>query len=189
MSSIGLGGGLRILFLSAPLLALAACQSGGETGETMSKTDVAQPNTKISQTDLESFCPPVRVREGTATHTAYAKGGQDDATKITYQASISEVSRACTSVDGTMTITVAVAGRIVPGPAGAPASVTMPIRIAATRGDEVLYSQMLKQQVAVDSAGAAAQFLVKDSNIVIPVPDRPNVSIQIGFDAGPAKRK
>lgn len=170
------------------LAGLVACQSGGgETGETMSKDDLSRKRPKISQDELEAYCPAVRVRQGTEAHKAYAKGGQDDATKLTYQASIATTSRACTRSDGMMMIEVAVAGRIVPGPAGAPGSVTLPIRIAATRGDEVLYSDMVKDQVTLSGQPGATQFLVKQANITFPIPDKRNVVIFVGFDGEGAK--
>ncbi len=171
------------------LTGLAACQSGGsETGETLSKEDLSQQRPRISQSELEAYCPGVKVRQGTESHAAYARGGQGDATKLTYQASIARTTRACSRADGMMTISVAVAGRIVPGPAGAPGSVTLPIRIAVTQGEEVLYSQMIKDQVTLSGQPGATQFLVKDANVVIPVPARRNVLIQVGFDgAGPAQ--
>lgn len=178
------GGAARLAVLGGCMIGLVACQSGSgtETGETMSPTDMAQARPKISQNELEAFCPPVSVRQGTASYSAYARGGQDDPTKLTYQASIASTTRACSRADGTLTINVAIAGRIVPGPAGAPGAVTMPIRIAVTRGDEVLYSQMIKDQVTLGAANAATQFLVKDPNITIPIPDRRNVRVQVGFD-------
>lgn len=162
---------------------LAACQSGGSAGEAATAEEAASPQRpQITQNELEAFCPPVNIRQGTASYNAYARGGQGDPAKITYQASISNATRACTRADGMITITVAIAGRIVPGPAGAPASVTMPIRIAVTRGDEVLYSQMIKDAVTLGSSNAATQFLVKDPNAVIPIPERRNVRVQVGFD-------
>ena len=77
------------------------------------------------------------------------RAAQDDPTKIIYQASISDVTRSCTRADGMLTMNVAVAGRVVPGPVGTPGNVTMPIRIVVVRGEEVLYSQLHKHQVAI----------------------------------------
>jgi hypothetical protein len=62
--------------------------------------------------------------------------------------------------------------------------VTLPIRVAVTRGDEVLYSQLHRQEVAVTDKSAASQFLFKDPNVVIPIPPERNVRVQLGFDEG-----
>ncbi|RFC68836.1 hypothetical protein DY251_04185 [Mesorhizobium denitrificans] len=171
----------------APLclvLALAGCQSNeGPTGESMSTNDLAGKQPKISQNELEAFCPPVRVRQGTASLSRYARGGDGDPSKLAFQASLGETSRACSRADGNLTINVAAAGRVIAGPAGAPASAVLPIRIAVTRGDEVLYSQLQKQEVAIN-AQQATQFIFKDPNIVIPIPAERNVMVQLGFDDG-----
>jgi hypothetical protein len=164
------------------LAALAGCQTNdGPTGESMSTKDLAGQQPKINQSELEAFCPPVRVRQGTAVLNRYARGGDGDPSRLAFQASIGETTRACTRADGNMTINVAAAGRLIPGPAGAPGSVTLPIRIAVTRGDEVLYSQLQRIDVAVSGQGAA-QFLFKDPNVVIPIPPERNVMVQLGFD-------
>lgn len=176
------GNRLLLPVLAGCVIGLAGCQSGGSAGEAAAPADGAPARPTISQAELDAFCPPVAVRQGTASYNSYARGGQGDPAKISYQASISAASRACSRADGMLTITVAVAGRVVPGPAGAPSAVTLPIRVAVTRGDEVLYSQMIKDQVNVTSANAATQYMVRDSNVVIPVPDRRNVRVQVGFD-------
>lgn len=167
------------------LLAVAGCQSNdSQTGQSMSTNDLAGNRPKISQGELEAFCPPVRVRQGTAAISRYARGAEGDPSKLAFQASLGETSRACSRADGNLTINVAAAGRVIPGPAGAPGSVTLPIRIAVTRGDEVLYSQLQRLDVAIADKQAATQFLFKDPNVVIPVPSERNVLVQLGFDEG-----
>ncbi|MCO5063209.1 MAG: hypothetical protein M9924_02220 [Rhizobiaceae bacterium] len=167
------------------LLALAGCQSNseGQTGETMSRNDLAGSKPKVTQGELEAFCPPVRVRQGTAALNRYARGGDGDPSKLAFQASIGESTRACTRADGNLTIDVAAAGRVVPGPA-APASVTLPIRVVVTRGDDVLYSELHRQEVTLTDRSAATQYLFRNSNVVIPIPSERNVMVQLGFDDG-----
>ncbi|MBX3596975.1 MAG: hypothetical protein KF874_05305 [Rhizobiaceae bacterium] len=165
------------------LLALAGCQSNeGQTGQTMSTGDMAGSKPKVSQTELEAFCPPVRLRQGTAALNRYARGGEGDHSKLAFQASIGETTRVCTRAAGTMTIEVAAAGRVIPGPAGAPTSVSLPIRVAVTRGDEVLYSDLKLQEVAITEKQGATQFLFKNPSISIPIPAERNVIVQLGFD-------
>lgn len=176
---------LKPAFASAcVLLALAGCQSNdSQTGQSMSTTDLASNRPKINQGELEAFCPPVRVRQGTAAINRYARGGEGDPTKLSYQASIGETTRACSRADGNLTINVAAAGRVVAGQAGAPTSVTLPVRIAVTRGDEVLYSQLQRLEVAINPQ-QATQFVFRDPNVVIPIPPERNVLVQLGFDDG-----
>ena len=65
----------------------------------------------------------------------------------------------------------------------------MPIRVAAVRGDEVLYSQLHKYKVDVASGAAATQFVFEDPSVVIPVPEPNTVQIFVGYDEGPYDTK
>ncbi|TIL48224.1 MAG: hypothetical protein E5Y81_27285, partial [Mesorhizobium sp.] len=58
-----------------------------------------------------------------------SSGQQDDSAKIVYQASITDVTRDCIRANGSLTMKIAVAGKVVPGPMFSPGTITMPIRI------------------------------------------------------------
>jgi len=105
-----------------------------------------------------------------------------DPSKIIYQASISDMTRDCTHANGQMSMKIAVAGKVVPGPMFAPGTVTMPIRIAVQHGDEVLYSQVHQYQVQVTDPSAATQFVFTDSNVVVPEPSARDYQAYAGFD-------
>ncbi len=174
------GRSLAGLAVSGLMIAVAGCQSG-QSGST-----AAQP--KVLASELQAYCPRVTLREGTAYFNTYAKGGQDDPGKLVYQASISDVTRSCSRADGTMTLNVAAAGRVVPGPAGVPGSVNMPIRVAVVRGDELLYSKLHTVQVAMPDS-SAAQFVFNDPNVTFPLPTEANVQVFVGYDEGPPAKK
>ena len=105
-----------------------------------------------------------------------------DPSKIIYQASISDMTRDCTHANGQLSMKIAVAGKVVPGPMFAPGTVTMPIRIAVQRGDEVLYSQLHQYQVQVTDPSAATQFVFTDTNVVVPEPSAKDYQAYAGFD-------
>jgi hypothetical protein len=176
--------------LTGFILAVAGCQSG-DSGNVLNVggDDKAAEEPKVRESELRAYCPPVTLREGTAYFNSYAKGGQDDPAKLHYQASIMDVTRTCSSAGGTMTMNVAVAGKVVPGPAGAPGSVTMPIRVVVVRGDEVLYSQLHKYQVAVGNTSSATQFVFNDQNVNFPTPTGRDVQIFAGYDEGPPTKQ
>lgn len=180
--------GLRHCGLAVVLagLALAGCQSNDTAGAL--GLGGGQQQEKITPEELRAFCPRVTLRDGTAYFNTYEKGGQDDPNKVIYQASISDVTRACTYGPGTMTINVAVAGRVVNGPVGKPGTITMPIRVAVMRGEEVLYSQIHQYQVNVAATGAT-QFVFNDPNVSIAATNDRNVQIFAGYDEGPPKKK
>ncbi|MEP9397100.1 hypothetical protein [Mesorhizobium sp. KR2-14] len=174
------GRSLAGLAVSGLMIAVAGCQSG-QGGST-----AAQP--KVLASELQAYCPRVTLREGTAYFNTYAKGGQDDPAKLVYQASISDVTRSCSRADGMLTLNVAAAGRVVPGPAGVPGSVNMPIRVAVVRGDELLYSKLHTVQVAMPDS-SAAQFVFNDPNVTFPIPTEASVQVFVGYDEGPPAKK
>lgn len=172
------------------MLAAAGCQSG-DSGSVLglgAKNDKPE-EPKVLQSELLKYCPKVSLREGTAFLNRYAKGGDGDPAKLIYQASISDVTRSCSRSGGTLTMVVAAAGKVVPGPAAGPGEVTLPIRIVATQGTNVLYSNLSQHTVALGDASAAVQFVVNDPNISMPEPEQADIIIYAGFDEGPAKKK
>lgn len=169
------------------ILAVAGCQSSdsGNVLNVAADKPKQEEQERISAAELRAYCPRVTLRSGTAYYNTYAKGGQDDPSKLLYQASITDVTRSCAYGDGTVTMTVAAAGKVVPGPAGQGGTVTMPIRIAAVRGEEVLYSQLHKYAVQIAAGAGATQFVFTDPAAVIPTPTARNIEVFVGFDEGP----
>lgn len=170
--------------VAAAMLAAAGCQSSDpaavlDPGQGASKTEE-----KVTEAELRAYCPRVVLRDGTAYFNTYARGGEDDPAKLVYQASIIDVTRTCRTVDGAMTMNVAIAGRIVPGPAFVAGTITMPIRIAAMHGDEALYSQVHSQQVNVTDATAATQFVFNDPDVSFVLPADKAVQVFAGYDRG-----
>jgi hypothetical protein len=172
--------------LAGFMLAAAGCQSGDKNA-LAAGGDVKPPDGKVLESELRAYCPAITLREGTAFFNTYEKGGEDDPSKVVYQASISDVTRSCSRAGGTLTMNVGVAGRVVPGPAGKTGNVTMPIRIVVVRGDEVLYSQLHKHQVAVGST--STQWLFNDPNVAIAIPTTQDIQVFAGYDEGPPKKK
>jgi hypothetical protein len=105
-----------------------------------------------------------------------------DPTKIIYQASVTDVTRDCSHANGQLSMKIAVAGKVVPGPMFAPGTVTMPIRIAVQHGNDVLYSQLHQYQVQVTDPTAATQFVFTDANVVVPEPTAKDYLAFAGYD-------
>lgn len=181
-ATIGLGHIRRVAALGF-ILAAAGCQSTDTFGLLNLGRDEERKPT-ISQAELRAFCPRVHLREGTAYFNTYTRDGQNDPSKIIYQASISDVTRSCSFGPGTMTLTVAAAGRVVPGPAGQAGTIRMPIRVAVVQGGEVIYSQLHEYQVVVNAGTGATQFVFTDPNVTIPAPTGTNIQVFTGFDEG-----
>ncbi len=191
MSSVS---GLSFRRFAAVLAAcggLAACNAGGSgSALDLNSAKVEAPAVeKVLQSDLTGFCPQVTLREGTAFFTTYEKGGDGDPTKAIYQASITETTRGCTRPNGMLAMNIAVAGRVVPGPKAKGATITVPIRVAITEGDAVLYSQLHQFQVTIVPGQAATQFVFNDPNPSIPQASAKAVTVFVGFDEGAPKAK
>lgn len=205
------------LALTGFMLAAAGCQSSdnGVLNLGFGKKDTQAPpppqDPKVLASQLRAYCPKVTLRDGTAFFSTYAKGSakprkktdaaQDaqpapdgsivdpdrDPAKVIYQASITDVTRDCSNANGQLSMKIAVAGKVVPGPMFAPGTITMPIRVAVMHGTEVLYSQIHPYQVQVTDPSAATQFVFTDQNVVVPEPTAQDYQAFAGYDEGAPK--
>lgn len=171
-------------FVLAGSAFLAACQSGNPLGALGSGRTAEPPEGAIRESELRAYCPPVLLSDETAVLTTYEGNAQGDPERIVHRASLGKTSRACTFGQGTGTINAAIAGRVIPGPRGRTGTITLPIRIEARRGDEVLYSQLFRHTVTIADTAGATQFLLSDPNIVIPGGIDRSVRLTAGFEQG-----
>lgn len=193
--------------LTGLMFAVAGCQSGGKGVLGLGgdqQAEAAAATAKVKASDLLAYCPIITLRDGTAYFNSYAKGGKrakkadaedgsaaanDDSADIVYQAAITDVTRDCSRNAGSLTMNVAVAGKVVPGPKGGAGSITMPIRIVVVHGSEVLYSQLHQYKVQITDTTAATQFVFNDPNVTIPEPTDKGYQIFAGYDEGPPSKK
>jgi hypothetical protein len=186
----------RFFLIAAAASALTACQStankpvdlglGGAPDPASAASGqiaAAEPGA-ITDVELRAYCPQVVLRAGTSSYRTHEGQDEEDPSAVIYQAMISETSRACTYGNGMINMNVALAGRVVPGPKGREGQITMPIRVAVTRGDEVLYSQLHRHPVQV-ATGGATQFIFTDAAVTFPQPTQRNVTVFVGYDEGP----
>lgn len=176
------------------MLFLAGCQSGDNAGSVLGLGPGAErqadpTDDRISAEEVRGYCPRVQLPGTQAVLNRYEGNGEGDPAKLRQQISVSDVTRSCSFAGGQMGITVALAGRIVPGPAGeAGGTVTVPIRIEVVEASgQVLYSQIHQHPVQTAAGGGATQFIFSDPAIVIPQPTAMNVRIFAGLDVPPPK--
>ncbi|WP_105984214.1 MULTISPECIES: hypothetical protein [unclassified Brucella] len=179
------------VFATVLLASLAGCTtSGTENGANSSLPTKATSGEKlISETELRAYCPSVSLRDGTAFFNTYEKGGDKDPERVIYQAALTDTTRSCQYGNGTLTMDIAGAGKVVPGPKYKTGTIVMPIRVAIRQGDQVVYSKLHKQRVSITNPDTATQFVFNDKGVTIPMPDKQNVQIFIGFDEGPYNTK
>src|SRR3546814_13090766 len=108
------------------------------------------------------------MREETAVHRAYARGGQDNPEKLMYQASLADMTRQCTANETTITINVMAQGRIVAGPAATGGQVNLPVLVEVLDGDNVVSSQKVSYPVELPATGT--QFIFNKADVQHPNP-------------------
>lgn len=117
-------------------------------------------------------CPPVSVRAGASTYAVAAPGKQAVGNDVRFQATITRMARECIKNGGEITARVGIQGRIIAGPAGAPASVEVPLRVAVVHGgvgEKVIASKAYRTTVAMSEDGSVPfSFIAED--VVYPVP-------------------
>lgn len=183
---------LPSIFASLLLLAVAGCTTTPKTdGGASAGASATMPDgtPRIKESELRAYCPNVVLREGTAFFGSYEKGGDKDASRLIFQATLADTTRACQYGAGTTTLDVAAAGRVVPGPKFKAGTYTLPIRVAVVQGGSVIYSKLHKQAVTLTANNTATQFVFNDKGISIPNPEKRNVEIFVGFDEGPYTTK
>ena len=58
-------------------------------------------------------------------------------------------------------------------------------RVAVLEGDNVLYSQLTRHEVQIDTSAGATQFLVTDDNVQVPIQPGSAFRVYVGYDEGP----
>jgi hypothetical protein len=122
---------------------------------------------------------------------------------VRYQATITKTARDCTKTGGEITARIGIQGRVIAGPAGAPASVEIPMRVAVVQGgvnEKVIATKAYRTTVSLSEDSSVPFTLVAD-DLVYPVPAGATADsyiFYIGFDpqalapepkAKPAKKK
>ena len=139
---------------------------------------------------VQAYCPQIVLPEQTAVYQSYARGGDNSADKLLYQASFGDMTRQCTANETTLTINVLAQLRLVQGPAGTPGRVSVPILVEVVDGDKTIYSQ--KVSFPVDMSAGSTQLIFNKPDVQIP-----NAAggasrftrVRLGFDTGAASAK
>ena len=126
----------------------------------------------------------VRGRLGPLT-VWVTKDDEGASSKLLYRGSITEVVRECNSAGTFLNIRVGVRGRYLSGPQGNTGTFDMPVRVAVTQGDAVLYSTLHQIPATLQPGQQNDNFAYVDENISIPKPDSENIIIYVGYDEGP----
>lgn len=167
--------------MSVSLFALAACQTGSPLGGLTGQSQPSEAE-QVEEFELLAFCPQTVQRQASSVLNRYAGGGEGDADRLMYRATITETTRSCSYQGDTLSMNIAAAGRVVPGRAISSSSVSLPLRVTVRQGAETIYTQRHELPVQLSGTVGASQFIFNDSSISIPMPQTRNVAVFIGFD-------
>ena len=114
-------------------------------------------------------------------------GKQAVGNDLRYQATITRTARDCTRTGGQITARIGIQGRVIAGPAGAPATVEVPLRVAVVQGgvsERTIATKVYRTTVTMAEGGIGAVHLVAE-DMVYPVPPGAtgdSYIFYIGFD-------
>jgi hypothetical protein len=132
-------------------------------------------------------CPDVKVRAGASTYAVAAPGKQAVGSDVRYQATITRTARDCNLNAGQIAARVGIQGRVIVGPAGAPASVEIPLRVAVVQGgvnEKTITTTVVRTTVSMGE-GLSVPFSVVAEDIVYPAVSadiNDSYIFYIGFD-------
>jgi hypothetical protein len=132
-------------------------------------------------------CPPVSIRAGASTYAVAAPGKQPVGNDLRFQATITRTARQCTKTGEQITARIGIQGRVIAGPAGAPSSVDIPLRVAVVQGgihEKTVATKTYQTSVSMSEDGSEPFTLVAE-DLVYPVPAAgtgDSYIFYIGFD-------
>ena len=184
---------LAILISSVAWAAPASAQSFTDKIKNLfgggSKSDEQQqqqqPPSDEPQPDMD--CPQVTIRAGASTYAVAEPGQQAVGNAVRFQATITKTARECIKAGGEITAHIGIQGRVIVGPAGAPASVEVPLRVAVVQGgvsEKVIATKAYRTNVELGEQDSVPFSLVVD-DLVYPEPqgaDGDKYVFYIGFD-------
>lgn len=201
-------GGVRrsLLAVTATSLLLAGCGAGsmfGGDSPTASSgspsmtdrftqlfsnksTEVGAPQSPQSG-DNDLTCPSVSIRPGASTYAVAAPGKTAAGNDLAYQATITRTARSCELINGQIQVKVGIQGRVIVGPAGAPSSVAVPLRVAVVQegvSPKTIATKVFQTDVQIGADGSVPFSLVGE-DLVYPAPTGnagDSYVFYIGFD-------
>jgi len=156
---------------------------GGKSDEPAPGADAP----KVEQDTGDLTCPDVKIRAGASTYAVAAPGKQPVGNDLRFQASINKTARECSLNGGVITARIGIQGRVIAGPAGAPASVQVPIRVAVVQGginEKVIATKAYQTTVNMTESGSEPFTLVAE-DLAYPAPAgalNDSYIFYIGFD-------
>ncbi|MGX9426026.1 MULTISPECIES: hypothetical protein [Bradyrhizobium] len=158
---------------------------GGKSEEQPAEKPPAPAGGQSSESDV--LCPPVAIRSGASTYAVGAPGKEPVGSDLRFQATITRTARECALNGGDITARIGIQGRIIVGPAGAPPTVQVPLRVAVVQGgvsEKTIATKAYQTTVTMGESGSEPFTLVAE-DLTFPAPSADvaeNYIFYIGFD-------
>lgn len=184
-SSAALGLALALSACGGGMDALTGLVGGGNQQATVTPVTASTfGGVSVDQLRADQLCPSVVIREGTEVLRLYA-GEERNATTVRYQATILQSALECTAAVGQYGLSLGIAGRVLLGPQGSPATVDLPIRVAIvdTTTGNLLSSELVRTTAIIEPTEVSATFTLVNRSFFLPIPNRQSdYQVLIGFD-------
>jgi hypothetical protein len=135
----------------------------------------------------ELDCPVVKIRAGASTYAVAAPGKQPVGSDLRYQATITRTARDCRRSSGQIIARIGIQGRVIAGPAGSPATVEIPLRVAVVQAgvqEKMIATKVYRTTVSM-TEDSSTPFSLVGEDLAYSMP--PNATSEsyvfyIGFD-------
>jgi hypothetical protein len=145
----------------------------------------APPAAAEAPSDLS--CPPVSIRAGASTYQIAAPGKQPVGSDLRFQVTITRTARECSYNGGEITARIGIQGRVIAGPAGAPSTVDIPMRVAVVQSgiqEKTIATKAYRTSVTMSEDGSVPFTLIAE-DLAYPAPPGAvgdSYIFYIGFD-------
>ena len=179
------GAGLNNPFSTTPPPAADLPTIGERFDQLFGRSNAVGDTTAPDGTDPD--CPVVKIRAGASTYAVAPPGKQPTASELNYQATITRTARDCRHTGGQILARIGIQGRVIAGPAGAPATVEIPLRVAVVQAgvnERVITTKVYRTTVSMNDSGNAPFSLVGEDLTYTMPPSLTSDSyiFYIGFD-------
>src|SRR3954452_4947717 len=191
LQKIGILAMVSLAISCAVLVSPAASQSLGDRFKSLfgGKSDdpAAAPTIVSPEPESDLTCPPVSIRAGASTYAVASPGKQPVGNDVRFQATITRTARQCTKTGEQIIARIGIQGRVIAGPAGAPSSVDIPLRVAVVQGgvqEKTIATKAYQTNVSMSEDGSEPFTLVAE-DLAYPVPPGAtgdSYVFYIGFD-------
>ncbi|WP_426421339.1 hypothetical protein [Bradyrhizobium genosp. A] len=158
---------------------------GGKSDEPAQPKPAPAPGQPAADDDID--CPQVTVRAGASTYGVGATGKPAVGNDVRFQASITKMARECVRNGSEIVARIGIQGRVIAGPAGAPNTVEVPLRVAVVQGgvgEKVIASKAYRTTVEM-SEGGSVPFTFVAEDLSYPMPSAAiadSYIFYVGFD-------